>query len=289
MNVDVLLIGTMGNIAATVRSSLESHGLSVAEAPFPQNVFRDFFGYGSLLRRTLAEITPRAIFPIGCATALSKLKEKVPAGIAVPVDDEEKMTLLDSKVRVSTLAGELGIKQPRIYGDIPPEEAFPLIFKRDVSFGGQGVHWPKSSSALINLIGHQREGEPYLIEEYVPGDDYSVDAIRWDGFFKAACYRTLSQQGKGPSRTRISVSDTRLESIARTLLDHIEYKGVCGMDFRVSDDGEPYFLECNPRFTGGLESSITAGYDIPYILWRLAMGEAPDPQEIVITAGLVTG
>lgn len=287
--VDVLLIGTMGNIAQTVRSSLEAHGLSVAEAPFPQNIFRDYFGYGSLLRRTLAQLTPRVIFPIGCATALSKLKPSVPAGIAVPVDDEEKMLLLDSKVRSSALAAELGIRQPLIYESIPDEDAFPLIFKRDVSFGGQGVHWPRSSAALLNLIEHQRKGEPYLIEEYVPGEDYSVDVIRWDSFFKASCYKTLSQQGKGPSRTRISVANTELEDIAYRILSHLDYKGVCGMDFRIAPDGATYFMECNPRFTGGLESSIAAGFDIPYILWQLATGENPSAGSITVKPGIITG
>ena len=279
----------MGNISQIVRASLERHGLSVMEAPFPQNVFRDFFGYGSLLHRTLSEFTPRAIFPIGCATALSKLKPSVPAGIAVPVDTEDKMLLLDSKVRTSALAAELGIRQPLIYESIPAEDAFPLIFKRDVSFGGQGVHWPRSSAALLNLIEHQRKGEPYLIEEYVPGEDYSVDVIRWDSFFKASCYKTLSQQGKGPSRTRISVANPELEDIARLILDHLDFKGVCGLDFRISPDGEAYFLECNPRFTGGLESSIAAGFDIPYILWQLSTGEKPDADSITVKEGIITG
>lgn len=279
----------MGNISQIVRASLQRHGLSVYEAPFPQNIFRDFFGYGSLLRRTLETVKPRAIFPIGCATALSKLKGAIPGEIAVPVDSEDVIELLDSKVRCSALASELGIRQPRIFNTIPPEEEFPLIFKRDISFGGQGVHWPKSSDALRNLIGHQRKGEPYLIEEYVPGEDYSVDAIRWDGFFKASCYRTLSQQGKGPSRTRISVGNEALIGIARTILDHLDYKGVCGMDFRIAPDGAEYFMECNPRFTGGLESSIAAGFDIPFILWQLATGETPDPGAITIKEGIITG
>lgn len=279
----------MGNISQIVRASLERHGLSVMEAPFPQNVFRDFFGYGSLLRRTLSEFNPRAIFPIGCATALSKLKPSVPDGIAVPVDTEDKMLLLDSKVRTSALAAELGIRQPLIYESIPEEDAFPLIFKRDVSFGGQGVYWPRSSAALLNLIEHQRKGEPYLIEEYVPGEDYSVDVIRWDSFFKASCYKTLSQQGKGPSRTRISVANPELEDIARLILDHLDFKGVCGLDFRISPDGEAYFLECNPRFTGGLESSIAAGFDIPYILWQLSTGEKLDADRITVKEGIITG
>ncbi len=285
MGIDVLLSGSMGDLAQTVRASLESHGLTVAEAPVPQNIFRDEFGYRRAIFHALERGIPKMIIPIGCQTALSRAKSEIPSMIGriygateetplIPVESEGKIRSLDSKVECSSLVAGLDIVQPHIFNGAPDaDDAYPLVFKRDISFGGQGVHVPKSRQALCNLIDHQSPGEPYLIEEYIEGDDYSVDAFRWNGCFKGICYRTETKHWTGPSQSRTVVECPDLVASLRKILDSIDYKGVCGADFRVGKDGRAYFLECNPRFTGGLKTSIEAGLDLPWLLWDSAISE----------------
>ena len=57
----------------------------------------------------------------------------------------------------------------------------------------------------------------------------------------------------------------------------------------VAPAGEAFFLECNPRFSGGLESAVASGFDIPWLYWQLAHGIPVDPLSIPFTPGLVTG
>lgn len=231
------------------------------------------------------------------------------SGVRVPIAGAEIIRTLDGKVSLSRLASQLGIRQPHIYitgegassstgtssetetgtssetetgtdtakgtaaAEAIPDEAFAqaqVVFKRDISFGGHGVHIPRSREALQQLIAHQSPQEPFLVEEFIAGEDLSVDAVRWDGFYRCQSYRVLEHNGNGPSTRREVCSAPEAEAALEAILDHLDYHGVCGADFRIGRDGHAYMLECNPRFTGGIASQVASGFDIPYLLWQLA-------------------
>lgn len=279
----VLLFGKMGDIGNTVLHSLRDvHGIDAVLVDFAQNMFRDEPGYRIFLDRAVREYDPDIIIPVGSGLALARFREGVPVvknykvfpeNVQAIVECSDKLTLLDSKVRCSQMATDLGILQPRIYGNqeyIDYEaisDWMSVVFKRDKSFGGCGVFRPTSREAVERLIAHQPE-MPFILQEYVEGYDVSVDAVRAPGFFKAGCYRSLARkQGQGPASERMAMINQEACSIAQRILDHVDYNGVCGFDFLISEsDGKAYFLECNPRFTGGIGTQIEAGFDIPFEL-----------------------
>ncbi len=263
----------MGEIAPAVRRSLESHGLAVRSVDFAQNVFRDEWGYGRGLRKAVEAYVPSVVMPVGNPLALARFKPSLPEGVTAAVEDEDKIIMLDRKVPFSCLMNGMGIRQPHLYSSVEEASGRDVIFKRDISFGGHGVHRPRTSEALLRLIEHQSPGEPYLIEDYVEGEDWSVDAVRFDGFFRASTYRALSTKGNGPAIQREISDFPALADIARAILDHLDYKGVCGFDFKVDAAGIPYILEANPRFTGGISTQIDSGFDIPFLIWKGFTGQ----------------
>ena len=278
-NCDILLAGTMGAIAEDVRDSLVAHGLCVELMDFAQNVHKDEFGYRRKLLKTIALCRPRVIMPVGNPLTLSLMRDELPGDIVAAVERPELIRILDSKVAVSRLAAELGIRQPHIYSSPDEVGDRQVVFKRDISFGAQGVHLPWNRKSLDNLIAHQSPGEPYLIEDYIEGEDWSIDVLRMNGFVRSGVYKVLAHHpatgakpgfrgAMGPSVSRERRDFPELERMALAILDHLDYNGVCGMDFRVDADGVPYFLECNPRFTGGVSSQVSFGFDIPYLLWE---------------------
>ncbi len=322
---DVLVFGTMGNIGSEVQRLLASHGLQVAAVPFQQNVFCDEPGYRRTLVSAIADCRPEIVFPIRNPLAMARFKglleqgvplstvlnrrkmgtqwEEAVRSVRIAVESEEKVRLLDSKVRCHALARELGIMQPAVYDkpeDVP--EGMKVVFKRDVSFGGHGVHLPKSIEALNNLIVHQSPGEPFLIEEFIEGKDYSLDVVRWRDCIVSGGYECLPakdcrparlspkcfgpvdgymSQSKndtegnfGPAGCRIVLHERdkvleKMRACAKTILEHLDYHGVCGFDFRADTSGMVWLLECNPRFTGGVATQAAAGLDIPWELYRL--------------------
>ena len=261
----ILLFGSMGDISQTAEEALKTDGHEVIAVPFPQNLLRDESGYRRELLKAIGLCRPDAVLPVGNTVAISRIKASTPGLPCIIAGSAATTELLDSKLAASHLASSLGIPQPRIYSSIDEADTFPVIFKRDSSFAGSGVYKPSTSEALKRISEHFA-GKAYIIEEYIEGTDWSVDAVRFEGYFRYGCYRSLKNNGQGPSLIRRASGFPLLGQYAKQILDAIDYRGVCGMDFRVDNAGKPYFLECNPRLTGGLATQIEAGFNIPAIL-----------------------
>lgn len=285
---DILLTNPCGQTGLTVRDSLVKLGLSVKvmEGPSAKKM-PDF--YLRSVSRILEEEGARMVVPVFFPEVLAEHRERFP-GTSIPLDDAAKIRMLDNKKSACRLAGELGIPQPCIF-DIhdPASIEYPAVFRRVQGQGGDSVYFPKTEKALRNLLKTADE-DAVIVTGYIEGWNVSVDALRWGDFFYAAAYRILEPKGKGVSTLRESILAPELVAHCRRMLDSVDYQGVCGMDFRIDgNDGKAYFLECNPRFSGGLESAIASGFDIPALYYRLAAGEKINPEEIVFSPGILTG
>lgn len=269
----VLLFGTMGDISDVACGALKGHGFDCIHIDFPQNTLRDEPGYKRLLFKEIARHMPDFAVPVGCNVAMSRLlpqlRQSFPE-VIFAVESPDKVEVLDSKTRLYDFAMELGFCLPQRYNapcDVPCGRR--VIFKKDVSFGGQGVRVPSSAQALANLVAHNQDS-PYLIEEYIEGEEYSVDVLRDACSCRASTYRRLSSRGTGPASSRERVVMPQLEAIAIRMMEALDVHGVCGFDFIVGAPAESdaytparaYLLEANPRLTGGLAFQLEAGFPI---------------------------
>lgn len=280
--IDILIADKGGKIGEVVAKSLRRHGLRV-EVFDDTQVRNDKPGYIRDLKRAIETWHPEMLIPIFKAgwLAESKLAHSTPAESMA-----QALDTLDDKVKCCGLAERLGIPQPRMYEDSQTEniQHWPVVYKRATGLSGSSVYFPKNKKALENLL--RSSGKPHLVMDYIEGYDISVDIIRWplgDGtvFCEAAAYKVLWPKEKGISKIRVGVNRPEIIAHAKRILEAIDYKGVCGMDFRVdSSSGKAYFLECNPRFSGGIKSSLAAGLDLPFLLWQLSKGENPGPLKL---------
>lgn len=74
----------------------------------------------------------------------------------------------------------------------------------------------------------------------------------------------------------------QLEAEAIKLMNAVDFHGVCGLDFRYDPQTNRIaYIETNARFTGGLATPVAAGFDIPWIVYKLATeGKYDDPINI---------
>lgn len=283
METKVLLFGAMGEIGPVVHESLISNGVEAYLVPFAQNVLRDEAGYRRELTKAIetiggvrgdGEVGVRIlVVAIGCPTALARMKQDILqryANVIPIVEDAAKVELLDSKLRSYEYFLKMGVSVPQRYQDADDVPCgVQTVFKRDSSFASHGVRMPADTQALRNLIAHHGNDGQYLIQERIYGTEYSVDAVRYpDGRCICGAYQVEKTGGSVLQRTPSTMPT--LDSIAASILESLDYKGICGFDFIVAQDGTPYLLEANPRLTGGISVQISSGFDIPRLLINFA-------------------
>jgi predicted ATP-grasp superfamily ATP-dependent carboligase len=219
------------------------------------------------------ELKPKMLIPTHDESqVIMKHRYEFPDDLIIPYDDFGTLKRLSNKKDSTAIAKSIGLLTPVVYSSADSVDSFPCVIKPSVGNSAKGLVYVTDRNELNEAINDYKYDD-YLIEERVDGIDYSVDCVRWKGFFKASTYRAVVTKtyGGGTTSQRIVLSEPELENYAKLFLDSVDYQGICGIDFKFSElTKRGYFIEANARFTGGLASQIAAGFDIPWILYNLA-------------------
>lgn len=225
------------------------------------------------LSAKVKELKPKVLLPTHDESVIIMRNiDKFPSDLIVPYEPAEKLLTLANKAKATDLAQKAGVPIPQVYGSVDDVKQYPVVFKTVIGNSAKGVYFPKSKDELIKLVEEFKEEET-LLEEWVDGTDYSVDCVRWGDFYKSSVYHALvtKTDGGGTTTQREIVDIPVLQECAKKFLDAVDFKGVCGLDFRYNPaTNKVAFIEVNARFTGGLATPIAAGFDIPWVVYHLA-------------------
>ena len=300
---DVILTYTWNRVSYNILKSLAAKGLkvvvgdtskyticSLSNMSYSSFVYPDPFTREEEFIRTLTERInewqPAMLIPTHDeGIIIAKHRDKFPERLIIGVDRYDKIIALSDKEVATGYAGKLGIPIPRIYGDISEIKEFPVVFKTRIGNSAKGVFFPKNRSELSDLSNSYKASE-VMVQEYIPGTDHSVDCIRTGDFFFASVYKAVltKTNGGGTTTQRVIVDRPELVGYSKTLLDYVDYQGVCGLDFKYDEQtGKCAFIEVNARYTGGLATPVCAGFDIPYIHYCLSLyGKYENPVDLKI-------
>ena len=121
-----------------------------------------------------------------------------------------------------------------------------------------------------------------MIQEYIPGTNYSVAAICNEGKPRALCCIKVTRAwpptgGNSCFRETVPI-EPRMKEYSEKILKALNWYGIAEVEFKLdSRDNTPKLMEINPRFWGSLPVAIKSGIDFPYLLYRLAMdGDIPN-------------
>lgn len=241
--------------------------------------------YIDKLLELIDAVNPKVLIPVFDAKLISRHIHEFPETIIIPVDDYKVIELLDNKKNFLAFAQKIGVPMPEFILSANEINEYPVVVKFPYGRSGSGVKIINSSVQLDTLIDQLDEND-YFITKFIKGVDYSIDCVRWDGFFQSSVYRSIqsSESQSGPSVYREIVIKDDISDYAARILDELHFKGVCGFDFRVDENGQAFLLEANPRYTGGLGTHLASGFNIPVLQYKLAIGEKPAMSNIAIGA-----
>ena len=295
-NCDIILTYCWNRVGYTILRTLSEKGLKVwAADTSKRNIcsmskfctgsftypdpFTEEEAFIRVLKEKVAELKPRVLMPTHDeSVVIMRHREEFPKELIIPYESEEMLLNLANKAWATRMAEEAGCPIPKVYKSVDEVESYPVVFKTVIGNSAKGVYFPKSKEELLVLM-QETYGNVFsndsemLLQEWIGGTDYSVDCVRWDGFWKSSVYHALvtKTDGGGTTTQREIVAAPELEEYAKRLLDAVDFHGVCGLDFRYDPEtGKAAFIEVNARFTGGLATPVAAGFNIPWAMYKLA-------------------
>lgn len=186
----------------------------------------------------------------------------------------------------------------------PAHLALPLIVKSLSADASEGiaqasvVHTDEKLAERVEFI-HERVGTAAIAEQYIDGRELYVGVLGnerlrvlpiWElefGNLPAGAWPIATEKVKhnpdyqvrwgilqGPAEDLSPELYARIERTAKRICRTLELDGYCRIDFRLSTDGIPYFLEANPnpeiaRIEEFAEAALHGGLDYPDLLQKI--------------------
>ncbi len=206
------------------------------------------------------------------ASLLSKMKD-----LGMPTPD---FKVVHSVVEIKTAASELGYPQKAI------------CIKGAEGNGSRGVRIVDENRSMYDMLFFDKPSSMYisfhdlilalserpsipemLVMEYLPGQEYGVDALCDNGeiLFISGRYNTSVNS----SIPQACVTENRIEpiAIAESLINKLQLDGNVNFDFKYDQNGNAQLIEINPRLSATITAYAPSGINYPYLRIKQLIGE----------------
>jgi carbamoyl-phosphate synthase large subunit len=150
----------------------------------------------------------------------------------------------------------------------PASWTYPVVVKPRTGSGSRDITAIVSADELKVALTTAAPGSGFLVQEYLPGEEYSIDILAdTDGRVVAGVPRVRARVDAGVCVAGRTLHDRELERFGATVAAAVGLAYIANVQVRRDADGEPALLEVNPRVPGSLSLTIASGVDMP----RLAL------------------
>jgi carbamoyl-phosphate synthase large subunit len=216
--------------------------------------------------------------------------------IGVAVSKPNAISLANDKLRLVQKFAELGLPHPEYRVTRTEEELIaavqelgypesPVVVKPPTSNGMRGFRVLKEGAwdlrrfledkpdgteiELVDLLRILRRGSDWpvlMVSEFLPGDEYTVDAFRGERAFVAVARKREMIRSGITFLARLEARSDLVENVRR-VAESIDLKYAFGFQFKLDARGVPKVLECNPRVQGTMVASAFVGANV--IWWAV--------------------
>lgn len=147
---------------------------------------------------------------------------------------------------------------------VPHSKKYPLILKHRFGFGGKNQFIAQNESEKEEFLSKQIVSD-YLIQEYISGPEYSVDAyVDRSGTLIGFVPRQRLKVVDGEVNESLTVRHEIIESMTKKLLSlNVGWHGPITIQYIHNPVDGCKIIEINPRIGGGATHSIHCGLDMP--------------------------
>lgn len=214
-------------------------------------------------------------------------------GVSVVVSDADAVYVANNKFNLYELLKQENIN-PLKYAKIPSGELLslineyekPFVLKREEGAGGQGTYIVSETDSdlreddkkfYLPLSDLLKQPELYvsdntIISEYLPGDEFSVDTLSFEGKFYYAVIRKRTKSVGGLALESTVVENAEIERLAEKIIKITGLSYINNLQFKVSQSGRYKMMEINPRVPGTIKLSLAAGADMIIDAIKLVKG-----------------
>jgi carbamoyl-phosphate synthase large subunit len=242
-------------------------------------------GFFPAVKRLIEEERITVILPTSGFDIYEYAKRKADLaamGVVVAMSDADAMGVCANK-------WEFYLKTQGAF-PLPETSREPLGWQRFPCFVkpifGKGSRDSYRCDTRAELEFHVARHKDMLVQEYLPGEEYTVDVLSdLAGTPLLAVPRLRLETKDGISSKGQIVRDPEIERLCLEMARHVGLKGPTCMQLRRDAEGKLKFLEINPRIAGGSMFTTLAGVNIPKLLLDLVAGTEvalPSPRPIVV-------
>lgn len=155
--------------------------------------------------------------------------------------------------------------------------SYPVVCKPLNGRSSEGLYIVKSKEEFLH-VKSTIDCNNYIVQPFIKGDIITVDVVRQPltnqcvAVPRKELLRTLSGAG-----TSVRVfSDDPVESLSVGIANVLDIIGCVNFEFIQDEHGKYHFIECNARFSGGVEFSCMSGYDCVTNHLKCFLGEPID-------------
>lgn len=232
-------------------------------------------------------MTERTTLPLSVHRA-----EILKAGGRLVLPSHETVLRAFDKEQTTRLAQELGIRTPRTFTLIDAADwekfaaavEFPIVLKPraseevradgSIAATGAPVYARDAAELKIAYEDLRRRCSAVIAQEFIEGSGAGYFALMRHGELRAEFahrrIRDVRPTGSGSAVRESVLPDRRVRDAALKILTALKWHGVAMVEFRITNDGAPVFLEVNGRFWNSLPLAVYAGVDFPGLLAEMA-------------------